>query len=134
VIATFFGHPLRRDEVVHHRDFNSKNNVPTNLQILLKVHHDAIHAERMRGDRNPMRRAQQEWTDAQWQAYRLKMSSAITGANNERAFLVTHDEIQQHALALTTKLGRRFSTGEWEQYAQARQLPTQFHTWRQAHP
>ncbi len=46
---------------------------------------------------------------------------------------ITHQQLKQHALILTQQLGRRFSQQDWQQYAQANNLPQTFSRWRQAH-
>jgi hypothetical protein len=37
------GRPLRKDEVVHHRDGNQQNNTPENLAIITRQAHALIH-------------------------------------------------------------------------------------------
>ena len=118
--------------VVHHRDFNSLNNDPANLEIMSKQAHDEYHGSMIRGDNNPMRRAKANWTEEQWQQYRGVSSPSVltNGENNSRYLGCTHDDIEDHATALTQQLGRRFSVNEWEQYAKEHNLPTQFSSWR----
>lgn len=47
---------LKPGLIVHHKDFNSLNNAPSNLEGMTKPAHDALHSLRMQGDNNPMRR------------------------------------------------------------------------------
>jgi hypothetical protein len=48
-------------------------------------------------------------------------------------FGVSNDELREHALILTKKLGYRFSTGDWMLYAKENKLPDQFSRWRNTH-
>lgn len=136
MIAAFHhydGCQLPRKFVVHHIDFDAANNAPDNLQIMTKADHDQLHGESMRGDNNPMVRAQVEWSTEKWEAYRENMSQAVSGQNNGRFSGVSHEELKRHALNLTQQLGRRFSGQDWQTYAQQRGLPQSFSAWRQAH-
>jgi len=45
LIAEWFYRPLESNEVVHHCDFNGKNNNPENLLIMDKVEHQSYHAK-----------------------------------------------------------------------------------------
>lgn len=118
-------------KVIHHKDFNSRNNTPDNLIPMTKKEHDDYHGECIRGDKNPMRRAQTEWSEEKWASYSSNMSKAISGLNNGRAYNFTNEEILEHAISLSKKLGRRFSTTEWEIYAKENKLPVNFSEFRQ---
>ncbi|MBX3055706.1 MAG: HNH endonuclease [Anaerolineae bacterium] len=134
LIASFhYNTAIPSGYVVHHKDFNASNNAPDNLEILSKVAHDALHGEQMRGENNPMVRATTEWTDERWADYRRNMSEAVSGEGNGRYSGLSHEQLKQHALNLTRQLGRRFSTQDWQQYAQENGLPQTFSVWRQAH-
>lgn len=43
------GRKLLPNEVVHHKDHNRKNNDPSNLFVMTKKEHDALHADERRG-------------------------------------------------------------------------------------
>jgi hypothetical protein len=49
LVAEQFYRNVSADEVVHHKDFNCKNNLPTNLQIMTKAEHRRYHSEVMNG-------------------------------------------------------------------------------------
>ncbi len=119
--------------VVHHKDFNANNNHPDNLEVMSKEDHDKLHDDRMRGDNNPMRRAKTEWSEEKWKSYRNVISKVTSGERNGRYSGVTHEELREHALILTKKLNRRFSTKEWETYAKNNNLPQHFSSWRKKH-
>ncbi|MCK5021360.1 MAG: HNH endonuclease, partial [Candidatus Peribacteraceae bacterium] len=120
-------------EVVHHKDFDASNNSPGNLEVYKKKEHDKIHADNMRGDNNPMRRAAVEWSDEKWAGYRRNMSVAVSGSKNGRAYKVTSEDIWDHAVKLTIKKGRRFSIKDWATYSKGNELPCQFNKggWRE---
>ena len=46
VMAQVLGRPLRIDELVHHKDGNTLNDVPSNLEIVTRVEHGLIHKPR----------------------------------------------------------------------------------------
>lgn len=119
--------------VVHHKDFNARNNKPENLQIMSVQDHDRLHGEAMSAANNPMVRAQNEWGMEKWATYRQNMSNAVSGENNGRFSGFSNEELKTCALELTRQLGRRFSAKDWANYAGERGLPTQFSKWRNDH-
>lgn len=50
VAETLLGRPLAIDEVVHHKDGDTRNNGPSNLQVLTRGQHSRLH---MAGESNP---------------------------------------------------------------------------------
>lgn len=110
--------------VVHHKDFNAKNNHPDNLQIMSKYDHDQLHGQLMMGDNNPMRRAKYEWSEEKWADYRAKQSTNCTGSGNPRYHDITNEELQEHAIKLTKSLNHRFSDTDWYAYAKENNIPS----------
>ncbi len=134
LIAEFYhNRTIPRGYVVHHIDRNAQNNNPQNLVVMRKEDHDALHAAFMVGDRNPMRRARQEWDEEKWANYRLQHSQNNSGNNNKNFSGISHEALQQHALHLTKMLGYRFSNNDWVVYAKANNLPQYFSQWRDNH-
>ncbi len=119
--------------VVHHKDFNAQNNSPENLQIMTVEAHDRLHGDAMKGENNPMIRAQTEWSEEKWASYHDNMSKAVSGEKNGRFSGFSNEDLKACALELTEKLKRRFSATEWSNYAGERGLPTQFSKWRNDH-
>ena len=117
--------------VVHHKDYNTKNNNPSNLEVMTKEDHDELHRQNMLGDKNPMRRAQTEWSEEKWEDYHNKMSEAVGGENNGRYMSsITNDVIREKSIELTKMLGRRFSNKEWINFANKNKLPKTFSDFR----
>lgn len=56
IVESNIGRKLRYDEVVHHKNYYGLDNRIENLEIMSKVEHDNLHAKKMIGDDNPMRR------------------------------------------------------------------------------
>jgi ribonucleotide reductase alpha subunit len=119
--------------VVHHVDFNARNNRPDNLRIMSRAEHDALHGRTMIGDANPMRRAKTEWSAERLAAYAEKHRVANSGSGNPRYGGSSNDELRDAALELTLSHERRFTAKEWAAYAGAMALPTQFSGWRTNH-
>lgn len=134
LIAEFYGNgKIPSGYVVHHKDFNGINNRIDNLEIMSRIDHDIYHGKLLEGDNNPMRRAHVEWDENKWGEYHKNMSKAVSGEKNGMYFGVSNDELREHALILTKKLGYRFSTGDWMLYAKENKLPDQFSRWRNTH-
>lgn len=87
--------------VVHHINYNQLNNSPDNLQIMSFKDHAKLHGDK---DNN--------------------------GEMNGRYSGFTHEQIKEHAMVLTKKLGRRFSYKEWGIYASEYKLPQAFSLFR----
>jgi ribonucleotide reductase alpha subunit len=119
--------------IIHHKDYNGKNNNPLNLEIMKKEDHDKLHAQDMMGDLNPMRRALVEWTEEDWKRYHDNMSLSVSGDKNGRWDGITNEQLKEHALNLTKKLGYRFSQKEWRLYARENGITEQFSKWRNDH-
>ncbi len=88
--------------VVHHKDFNGLNNSPDNLEVMTWAEHQALHAALadVSGEKNP----------------------GFSGFSAE--------DIQLHAITLTSRLNRRFSNNDWQQYADENGLPKSFSAFR----
>lgn len=136
LIASFYhndGGKIPTGFVVHHKDYNARNNAPHNLEIMSKNDHDTLHAKDMIGERNPMVRAKDEWSEEKWSNYKENMSKSVSGKRNGRYSGYSNEDLKRHAAILTKQLGRRASTNEWAEYAKSIGLPQQFSKWREAH-
>lgn len=119
--------------VVHHKDKNSKNNNPDNLEIMEKEKHDILHRQYMLGENNPMCRAIEEWSAEKWKEYKEKQAIHSRGENNKNYSGVSNEDILEYAIQLTKQINRRFSTKEWKQFAKEHNIPQQFSKWRNNH-
>lgn len=119
IIAEHYTGEKLNNKVVHHKDYNGRNNNINNLLVLSKGEHDDLHKEDMIGDKNPMRRAKNEWSKEKWDLYSKNMSEAVGGENNGRYCGISNEELFEHAKILTVRLGRRLSKREWVKYVKA---------------
>jgi len=134
IVAEFnLGRKICSGEVVHHKDYNGKNNAISNLVVMSRSDHTYLHSRNMIGDKNPMRRAQTEWSEEKWEQYSRNMSQSVSGDKNGRFCGEDNDALKKHALDLCRSIGRRFSTKEWQAYAQVNGLPQGFSKWRKDH-
>jgi len=117
---------------IHHKDYDGLNNHPNNLELMTISDHMKFHRKNMLGDMNPMRRAKSEWSNEKWNNYKQKLSMITSGLRNGNSILVSNDEIRNHALILTKKLGNKFFIGEWQRYAKENNLPTTFSGYRKS--
>ncbi len=108
-------------DVIHHIDYESKNNHISNLQKMTKVEHDIFNSKDMLGDKNPYYRMSDAWK---------KEFSKSIGELNGRYSGYTENDLRNAAISLTTKLGRRFSKKEWQEYATTKSMPKSFSGWR----
>ena len=105
---------------VHHRDFNSLNNSIENLELVEAKEHLRMHKL---GDRNPMRIWSKTATPEEKKAYGKKMSKAVSGLKNGRAYKIDTAKIkeimkgwiEENKIPLTHKL--------WTKYAKQKHLP-----------
>lgn len=121
---------IEKGYVIHHKDYDTQNNSPLNLIMMSKYDHDKFHAQDMIGDKNPMRRAQTEWSKEKWTTYSQNMSEAMSGEKNGRCSGYNEEDLRNAALDLTSKLQHRFSKDEWQIMAKERGLPIYFSGWR----
>lgn len=113
---------IKKGHVVHHKDYNSKNNIPDNLIIMSKESHDFLHSQNMLGDKNPYHRMSDEWK---------KNFSESSGELNGRYSNFTEQDLKNASLELTKRINRRFSTKEWILFASENGYPQHFSGWRE---
>jgi ribonucleotide reductase alpha subunit len=92
---------LKGGLVVHHKDYNTLNNSPDNLEIMSFQEHNQYHAE-----------------------------NDNSGESNGRYSGFSNKQIEQFALQLTQDLGHRFSQNDWVEFAERHGLPKNFSGWR----
>ncbi len=85
-IASFYhnnSNPIPMDCVVHHRDFNSENNKPENLEIMGVSEHNEYHSSRIKGEKNPLYKIKKD--KKKWKNYlRSNPFYDVTGEKNPR--------------------------------------------------
>lgn len=108
-------------EIVHHIDYDTKNNKPENLKIMTKIEHDKLHSQDMIGCKNPYHRMTDEWKNNFHDS---------KGKSNSRYINIENEELIEHAKKLTLEFGRRFSKREWMRYAKQNNLPQSFSNFR----
>lgn len=116
-----FNNKIKTGNVIHHKDFNSLNNDIENLQEMTKIEHDEYHGMLIRGENNPYHKMSDEWK---------KNFASKPGLLNHTAYQVSNEEIINEGLKLGKKLNRRFSKGEWIEYAEKHNLPKFIHPFR----
>ncbi len=87
--------------VVHHKDYDPRNNSPENLELMTWRDHNQYHADH----------------DTQ-------------GEKNGRFSGYSKRELESHGITLCEILGRKFGETEWFEYAESRSLPKSFSDFR----
>ena len=124
LIWQYYNGPVPLGHVIHHCNFNSRDNNIENLRCMTYSDHKELHASLMRGENNPIFKIKAD--PKRFAEYSAKMSESVSGDKNPRVYDVSNDEIREHVLLLTEKLGRRSSIREWYSYAKALNLPMSF--------
>ena len=124
----YFG-SVQNNHVIHHKDHNSKNNLPSNLESMNRKDHVIYHSKNMLGENNPIFKIKAD--PSRFAAYSEKMSESCSGLKNGNAKELSNEEIRDHGMYLTISLGRRFSDQDWILYAQSKNLPQFFTEYRQ---
>jgi len=116
---------IANNHVIHHVDFNSQNNAIENLQSMSHADHIELHRRNMLGDKNPMRRAQSEWSEEKWSEYRSNMSEACSGLKNGNAYdNVTNEELFAAAVECCRINKHRVSGQTWSKFASEKNYPS----------
>jgi len=122
-------HRIKEGHCVHHKDFNSLNNLLENLDYISFEDHGKIHL--LSKENNPM---QDKWwnsaTEEEKNKYKQKMSEAISGEKNGRYINVSNNEIYNYAKELAKTLKRSFTCKEWRDYAVKNGIPVGFSNFR----
>ncbi len=93
IIARFFHNnnkEISEDCVVHHIDFNSTNNSPTNLEILRISDHDQLHSHSIKGENNPLYKLKQN--KEVWEKYKAENPFYNTKGENNPNYGKHHSE------------------------------------------
>jgi cytochrome c5 len=100
----------------HHKNHNSLDNRPRNLEMITAEEHRHEHAENMVGENNPMRKVMRDSRKAA--AYSANMSKITSGENNARYNAeVTDEQIFASACELCTEINGTPSFSEWKAWA-----------------
>ena len=106
---------VMKNEVIHHKDFDSKNNDPDNLIAMNREDHIELHRQGMIGEDNPYHRMSDEW--------KKRFAGDSSGEKNGHWCGVTNQELREIGIDLAKNFGRRFSKKEWQNYADNHNLP-----------
>ncbi|MFB0560744.1 MAG: ribonucleotide reductase N-terminal alpha domain-containing protein [Candidatus Lokiarchaeia archaeon] len=93
LIAMFFhnnGEEIPESMVIHHIDFDSENNAPENLEIMMTETHDRIHRESMKGENNSIYKIKAN--EEQWEEYKASNPFYNTQGENNPRYGVTISE------------------------------------------
>jgi ribonucleotide reductase alpha subunit len=114
-IAEFkFGHKLKSNEVVHHKNYNGLDNTFDNLTVMTKEDHDKLHSLDMFGDKNPMNR----FPEKNW-----LIKQDHSGCNNGRYKGITPECVFNQAVEYSKELNRRVTQDEWCEYCLSNDMP-----------
>ncbi len=117
---TLFFEKLRKTKIkpgyiIHHKDRNILNNNISNLELLLKNKHDALHD--ISGDNNPMRFWYPHASIEEKQKYHDRMSIATAKESNPRYSGFTNQQLYQEMLSIIKKTGIPLTTTSWVEHS-----------------
>lgn len=98
---------------IHHKDFNSRNDNISNLQLISHEEHNKIHSEKMIGLNNPYHKMSDEWK---------RNFASHPGDKNGRWIDVSNEELIAHGKELFQKCGY-LNEKNWYEYAKENNLP-----------
>jgi len=130
LIYEFYKGKIPYGHIIHHFNYDTKDNRIDNLMCMTVNAHNELHRQDKLGDKNPMRRAQTEWSDEKWQSYHDNMSAAVAGELNGRFSGISNEKLMEKAIELSKIHGRKLSTHEWEEFALKNGYPSQFSKFR----
>lgn len=108
-------------QVIHHANFDGLNNHPENLIGMTAKEHNEYHADRIKGENNPIHKVLADPDRAK--IYKEHLSDAVSGLKNGNANPITNEEYLEHGIKLTKQLGRQITSQDWEIYTKANNLP-----------
>lgn len=115
LIHEFFNDPVdAKNYAIHHKDFNSKNDNISNLEVMSHADHKKLHAEKMMGDRNPYHKMSAEW--------KVKFATH-NGSENGRWINVSNEKLIEHGKYIFNRDGA-LTKKSWYAYAKINKLPT----------
>jgi len=114
IIYEFHKGEISESEVIHHKDFDSKNNDPENLVAMDRDAHKELHRQDMMGKDNPYHKMNEEWQE-KFASHPGKENGKFSGIENE--------EFRNCAIELADELDRRFTKWEWQSYAEENEIP-----------
>lgn len=109
------GRSLKKDEVVHHKDYNYQNNSFDNLEVMKKVNHDENHRKDKMGLNNPIHRFPEK--------NYFKNHPCFYGIKNGNSMGFTKEEMMEKAVEFCKTLGRKSHVGEWKDYCRTNHFP-----------
>jgi len=112
VIAEFkIGRKLIKEEVVHHKNYNYRDNSFNNLDVMLKTDHDDLHSKNMYGNKNPMRRFPEK---------NYFNNHKFMGVENGNSYGYTREQMIDITGDYIKKLGRRISVLDWANFCKGK--------------
>ena len=102
-----------QEYVIHHKDFNPKNNNIENLEFMTSSSHDKLHKKYY----NPMIHWWNEISEEKRNNYREKMSKSTSGLKNGNAIKMSKDEYKEAIRQCILYYGGPITLADWEKYA-----------------
>ena len=116
-----FNNPLNNAQIIHHMDFNSQNNTPSNLVGMTSKEHNFYHSELKKGDKNPIFKVLSDEKRAT--EYKKKLSKSVSDLKNGRAYDISCEEYLEHGIELSKQLNRQITQKDWDEYIKINNLP-----------
>ncbi len=99
---------------VHHTNFKQQDDRLENLELMTEEDHRLLHAERMKGEKNPYWGMTDEWKFA---------FASHPGESNPKANEITNEELLDHGRICWIQNDGSISQSKWITYAKEHELP-----------
>lgn len=99
--------------VIHHKDFNSLNNYPDNLEMMEAKAHNELHSNLIKGKKNPYHKMSDDWK---------KKFASKPGKLNGNYSGISNFKLYKEIIRATKEKGARLTINEWKKYVKTNNL------------
>lgn len=114
---------LNKNQIIHHIDFNSRNNSIQNLIAMTRQQYNKLHTQNMFGNKNPTIRQYKNATQQEKQKYYNNMSKAVGRQKNWKYSEINNQQLYNIILEYVKIINRPITKDIYMKYAKENNLP-----------